>query len=223
MIDSTVRAEPSMGIVSFSRISAGGKGIGLFGSEIMHDTAICMRVYHGAEERRLNASNYTFDYDSGIRPVIELLLSPLQFSELLTTMNVGSGVPCTIKYTELTGGVEHKPSETNARTQAQSELREKSRKIASSLNALLASLNDKTLSQSKRTAQYEQARMIKQEIESNLPYLMEMYSEAMDKVAVDCKSEVEAFVLHRVIETGLTALKSVSMNLPEPLQLEEPK
>lgn len=95
--------DKSWGTIVFNRCYGGG-GIELFGSDIENNTYIELTIKHAQKCRSLGR-----DFTMGDDTVVQVKLSPLQFSELLTNMNVGDGVPCTIKYTQKDGFIEYKP------------------------------------------------------------------------------------------------------------------
>jgi len=50
-------------------------------------------------------------------------------------------------------------------------------------------------------------KMLRQEIESNVPFIQQSFNEQMDKTVLEAKGEVEGFVMHKVISTGLEGLQ----------------
>lgn len=94
--------DKSWGTIVFNRCYGGG-GTELFGSDIKNNTYIELTIKHAQKCRSLGR-----DFTMGDDTVVQVKLSPLQFSELLTNMNVGDGVPCTIKYTQKDGFIEYK-------------------------------------------------------------------------------------------------------------------
>src|SRR5208337_4240325 len=87
--------DPSYAMVSFSRISAGGEGLSLFGSSIKHHSAITLSIKQARLSRDTDLSHDWYFAENRF-PLIEVTLSPNQFAELLTSMNVGDGVPATL-------------------------------------------------------------------------------------------------------------------------------
>ena len=82
---------PSFGMLSFSRAHGGHSN--LFGSSIQHRDTIHMVLKEGTVSRDLNE-----DWYLGGPEIVEVEMSQSQFAELITSMNMGSGVPCTIKF-----------------------------------------------------------------------------------------------------------------------------
>ena len=81
----------SYGMLQFSRVSGGAKA--LFGSSIQHKDTIVMRLKEGEVSRELNS-----DYFFGENEIVECEMSYSQFAEAITSMNMGTGVPVTIRY-----------------------------------------------------------------------------------------------------------------------------
>ena len=82
---------PSFGMLSFNRTHGGHSN--LFGSSIQHNDTIHMVLKEGVVIRGLNDDRYV-----GEDEILEVEMSQSQFAELITSMNVGTGTPCTIKY-----------------------------------------------------------------------------------------------------------------------------
>jgi hypothetical protein len=78
--------------VSFSRKHT-NKPTKLFGSAIETNTIIGMRLHIGEQDRAYSKNRYF-----GRQLLAEVDMTPNQFSELITTMNVGEGIPVTIRY-----------------------------------------------------------------------------------------------------------------------------
>ena len=92
----TVRAEEqnytheSFGQIRFSRVNGDAN---FYGSELKQDHYISMEV-HGSEMNRTDSKDWYFPRSLKLR----LRMSSGQFSELITSLNNGSGVPCTLEY-----------------------------------------------------------------------------------------------------------------------------
>jgi len=85
-------SHPSWGMVQFSRVQHGGP-CRLFGSSLEdHGTTILLHIFQGRREHDLSE-----DHLMGGNELVAVELSAAQFAGLLTTMNIGHGVPCTIR------------------------------------------------------------------------------------------------------------------------------
>ena len=83
----------SFGQIQFNR--SNGNGTNFYGSELPQDHYITMEVHHSVIHRELTQDRY---YNKG--QILRIRLSSGQFAEMLTSMNCGSGVPCTIERIE---------------------------------------------------------------------------------------------------------------------------
>lgn len=204
---------PSYGTVRFSRVSTSGK-TRLFGSSMSkHMSTILLTVREAERSHDLSR-----DWIHGHKEIVEVELSAAQFAELLTTMNVGSGVPCTIRYRSDIGEIERPPDEEIEIDRVQtsfkdglSDLRNWIKKQQEDLGELL----------DKRALNKEDKKKIKwildktmQEVESNWPFVVDQFNEATEKVVTAAKSEVDAFVTHVVQKTGLKQLEAMKEEQP---------
>jgi len=94
-MERTQEKHESYGLVGFSRTTHGGGGDGanLFGCSIKHNHTIVLKIKRATKERSLHDDRYY-----GGETLIEVEMSPNQFAEAITSMNIGDGMPCTIRY-----------------------------------------------------------------------------------------------------------------------------
>ena len=135
MEDNNREKHPSFGMVGFSRISCGNQR--LFGSSIEHDTMIALRVHTAYRTESFGYEHVYADED-----IVEVMLSPAQFSELLTTMNIGDGVPCTIRFDKENGHIKQPESYTNARETSDRYLTEAMGNLSERLDRLIKLSSD---------------------------------------------------------------------------------
>lgn len=103
----TTSQHPAYGLIGAGRISSSA-GISLFGSPIKHHDLICITIQTGYAESRLQQEWHYPD-----RIVTELYLSEAQWAAFVSTLNVGSGVPCTLRFTQ-DGGLLPGIADTNS-------------------------------------------------------------------------------------------------------------
>jgi len=87
MIDEKEFKHPSYGQLSFNRVTSHA-GVALYGSDLKHNTIIKMELKHSVKRRGIN-----HDWYFGNQTITEVTMSQNQFSELITSMNMGDGVP----------------------------------------------------------------------------------------------------------------------------------
>lgn len=192
---------PSYGMIGFSRVN-GGDGV-LHGCSVRHHNQIWLRISHGSYGRDLS-----HDWYHGRREIIEVAMSPDQFVTLITTMNCGDGVPCTIKH------INHErmppPPTEDKRELFKREFKALAGEMVAKLRA--ASAKAEAMRDGKAPTKAERAEvsgLIESaitDLTSNLPWLEECFREQMEKTVTEAKASVEAFVLDTITRAGLGAI-----------------
>lgn len=211
------KGHPAYGMVRFSRVHGGGKHR-LFGSALAeHHTYITLTVMKG--ER---AHDHGQDWYYAGQPLIEVELSSAQFAELLTSMNVGSGVPCTVRQVQ-DKRVAPLPDEPVEVERVRDSFKEKMQ----GLTAQLQSLTDKAEALLKKAPTAEERkeaagllRRIIQEVSQNAPFMLSQFQEASEKISTAAKAEVDAFLTHAAVQLGVKALREQAAARPDRPLLE---
>jgi len=185
---------PSYGMLSFSR-RTGGK-TPLFGSSIEHSDTIAMTLRHGEITRGLNT-----DWYYGDKTIAEVEMSYSQFAECITSMNMGSGVPVTIRWTEKDGRIT--PCDfVNKKEQFQNELKERldeANEISKSLAKEVSEIFDKkTLNKSDKQEIMNKINHMIAQVSSNVSFTYDCFNEQMDKTVAEAKGEIEAFCQNKI-------------------------
>jgi hypothetical protein len=203
---------PSYGLISFSRVNCGGD-IKFFGSQLPIDNYIEMKVELGEMERSLTSDRFFPNYGNPNRIILKCRITPVQFSELITSLNMGGGVPCTIE------NIQGKtiPQET-LHVENRKEFTQRSFK--ESLNDFVKFFKEKTTSiksiLSKQTLSKEDKREIGTsfeavviELENNLPFYLKQFQEGIDNIVLEAKTEVDAAIQHKITILGLNSLNEL--------------
>jgi ElaB/YqjD/DUF883 family membrane-anchored ribosome-binding protein len=212
--DAYEETHPSFGQLSISRQQVVGGRAELYGSSIKHSNIISVRIH---ESRRMIDGEHTWYFDKA--PIIEVHMSPSQFAEAITTLNVGGGVPCTIYHKEKGDIIEPAPLPSKEE-QHEENFRQRMLKYASRLDDYEKNVN--TILESQKPVSKKEREMIKneishllQEIRSNIPYFEEQFRKQMEKTITEAKAEMDAFVTHAIQSTGLQVLQGESKKLIE--------
>lgn len=80
----------SFGQIKFNRVNSNGTKF--YGSELGQNNYITMTVHHSEIYRDLTQDRY---FPTG--EIVKIRMSSGQFAELITSMNCGTGIPCTIE------------------------------------------------------------------------------------------------------------------------------
>ncbi len=199
---------PGYGLLSFSRTSS-NKTKHLFGSSIPHNNTIVLRVHRAVLERSL--SN---DWHFPRQELIEVEMSPSQFAEAITTMNMGSGIPVTIRHVNMEDQGEC-PFD-NKRLQFEREFKKTMDELRDELSRLVDESRDilnnkkKPISVADREFILKQIEHLERKISSSVPFIQQQFNEQMDKTVVETKGEIDAFWLHRVSTLGIQELKQLN-------------
>ena len=181
----------SFGTISFSRATSSGK-VPLFNSSILHDSIIIMEVCEAERVRNLS-QNWIHQNKTLLRAV----MSPSQFADALTSMNMGSGIPITLEYVIGDTTNRQKPPAPKEHQQFQTEIRDHLKEAID----LSQEIIDQSKGQLKRKAE-----KLNQHLRSNLPFVENQFARQMDKTVAEAKAEIETFLSMRERQAGLQAL-----------------
>lgn len=193
----------SYGMLRIGRLS--GHDTHLFGSSIPHRNTICLAINPGVVERSINHDHYY----AGREPYIEVEMSQSQFAEAITSMNMGPGVPVTIR--QRNGENIEEPNFTNKRMQFEQEFKTRMQNLQNRLERLTENAEDvlankKSITKSDRQTILGELNALKIELTSNIPYVAKSFNEQMDQTSKEAKAEVEAFTINKVNQLGLEKL-----------------
>lgn len=208
-----VERHESFGMVGFNRIHGGGKRR-LFGSPLRdHASSVILRI-HGAHRRHGLSEDKVF----ADKELIEIELTSMQFATLLTTLNVGDGVPCTIRHVGMKR-LDPPPEEEIEVDRIRAGFSDRLtrfhkyiRKHRKRLEEIVAEGRPTKGAMKEFAAIFEQ---VEQEVASNWGFVVDQFEEATDRIANVAKAEVDAFVTGVVQRTGLEELKRVALAVNE--------
>ena len=226
ILGGTVCQHASYGMVGINRVgctrgnTTGGNQ--LFMSDVSVSNFMELTIKRAGVERALN-----HDWPFGEETLITIQLSPVQFAELLTNMNCGDGVPCTIHYTRQDGWIDYKPLPSKIdiiREEAKQQIEDCENSITKTIKLLeeaargkgyLGKTQIKDLIDTLKGAQY---------LYQNNDYAKRQAQLEIDKMVVEAKSQVAAYVDHKIYSTGLKALAEgfSAPQLDEGVQSVEP-
>jgi hypothetical protein len=202
--DEFEREHPSYGILHISRVSGGTSAIRLFGSPLAtHYGTIRLTISKGKWIHGLNHDRY-FGMS---KDFVEVEMSAAQFADAITSLNMGSGTPCTIRYV----GGEHIPEPPDHATEAEH--------IRDNFESTLGKFTTKAAVYRKRIEELtsklsQKARdeirialdVIEHQLSSNVPFVVKQFQEATTRITTSAKAEVEAFVTGVVRAAGLQSI-----------------
>ena len=179
------------GLIGFGRVNS-SKAQSLVGSSIKHSNLISLTISTASKQRTFCTDHFFAD-----KSIVEIYMSQSQFAECITSMNMGSGVPCTLKV--VNGRRMSDCEETSERQRLRDDFDNQIKSVnknAKALTEVISGLVGK-LNKRDQEAIKSAIRNLNQDIESNLPFVRTCFDESIDKSVKEAKAEVEAFVQNR--------------------------
>ena len=141
--------------------------------------------------------------------LIRVRLSSGQFAEMITSMNRGGGVPCTIE--RLPGKeVPPLPQQESRKEFVHRKFEDRMKMFADTIRERQQKAKElvkkKTLSKQDVHDLSMTLEWLTGEIERNIPFFAKCFQETMDEVVFEAKTEVENAIQHKINMLGLSAL-----------------
>ena len=216
----TKTSHPSYGTLLFNR-AYGGK-TPLFGSSIEHSNVITMELRHADITRGLNQDNIF-----GNKPIVKVEMSYSQFAEAITSFGCGSGIPCTIRYTEKDGKIPECDF-VSKREQFTDEFKGKTKDAMNESQQLIQDVTDlfsqkKALTKADKEAVISKLRKLSMDLGCNLDFIADQFNEQMDKTVMEAKGEIESFCqnkINAIASASLVEHRDKFLKLENPVDIE---
>jgi hypothetical protein len=184
----------------------------LFGSSILHDNIIRLRI-SAAEMERRNNTDYLYYSPSKKDTYVEVEMSYVQFAEAMISLNQGVGVPVTVRYAN---GRSMEPcpytsKDERFRAEFNADLRELAQTIDGAVNRAKTLFNSKKpLTKTEKDEILSALQSLSMEIKSNIPYVRDLFVEQMDKTVMEAKGNIEGFIQNRM---AVIANEAIAQNI----------
>lgn len=209
----------SWGMVGLSRVFYSGSRE-LFGSDITNHTGIVLTLKHAQKQRELGR-----DWTLGDDMICRIVLSPNQFAEMVSNMNVGDGVPCTIEYIQGEGYIEFMPEDNKLvkievdRMEKDAEMMQRLKDSAKQLDRLI---KDKKMPKTVGEEIVGELCAVHSYLDaSGSDFLRDQAKREISDMVVEAKTQVSDYVNHKIFSVGLEKLMSASDMMPELLDGRE--
>lgn len=205
---------PAFGQVRFDRVSSSGT-VPMYGASTQfHPTFIRLRISRSYRVHDLRSDYY---HNKG-GPLIEVDLTPLQFADLLTTMNYSGGVPCTIRSVKGEDvpwiPVDDQNEIGRVRDGFKREVKEKfseSRMQHTTKVALDILMSKRPLKRADRDKICDIVRKISMAVSGNIPFVMDQFVSAAERVQSEVKREIESFMDMAIERAGIDAIGNMTV------------
>jgi hypothetical protein len=206
---STEHDHPAFGQVVVTRWTSGGSGHRLFGSDLSHSTGITIKLSRANLRRGLSS-----DWIHATEPVAEFSMSESQWARMVSSIGVGSGVPVTLMaYRE---GSFFQPPMIAAPELSRKELHgeEMRQRMTEALQEAMAQVNrlgsmideGKIGKKDLRELHSTLARAVSH-MPGNVAFAFDTFTEAIEQVVDEAKTEVEAHVGALAMRIGLDEIR----------------
>jgi hypothetical protein len=188
---------PAYGMIGASRISISPPGTNLFDSDILHRNTVRIRIHSASRKRDLG-----HDWIHSEKEYVEVELSEAQWASFVSSMNVGDGVPCSIRYLhgEYLPEFPHDPRLAHSIQETRNAANQAFERIQSAM-AVYEALPS-TPAAEKKTA----LRNLHFAIENatpNVDFASKSLMEQTENVVQKARADVEAFVITKARQLGL--------------------
>lgn len=195
--DAIVTTHPAYGQISIGRTTG---NVTLYGSDLNHHHCIHITINRSKMERSLSADKHFAEEE-----LVDVYLSENDWATLLSSMNVGGGVPCTLR-TVAGKSMPQLPKPVDRREQFRTEADETCKDAYKHLQNLQDSLSDLNMPAKARKEIESHLRRAIQELQANLPFVLSQFAEHMDDTVAAGKQELLAYAKTHNLLDGLRQL-----------------
>lgn len=202
-------SDPAMVQVRACRVSS--TGTTLFASEVKHSHYVVLEIDEAVLDHELN-----HDFVFGHKRIVEVAFSPVQWADLLTSMNT-SGTPATLSYSRQVGednGRQYEMPEMESqsevlRREAKDLLGNQFAELKQASDSVKASLaGDKPIGKTEQKALLAKIGRVESALTMAFPFMLDHFKGHMEKMQTEAKASVEAWLDGRIRALGLEAFKN---------------
>lgn len=209
--DSLSRAysHPAFGQISAHRISGSTT---LYDSDFVHHNFIEISIRR-SELSRDHAHDWHFPREE----LIAVKLSEAQWATFVSSLNMGSGVPCTLDTVagQPMPDIPLRKQEDATKADLDIKVREATELVNAAIKDIEGELGE-SISKKKRDAILGHLRQLQRSVAGTMPFVVESFAKQMEQTVEKAKVEVNAYMYSTIQRAGLQAIAG---GVPGPLQL----
>ncbi|MCL2931932.1 MAG: hypothetical protein MGG11_06510 [Trichodesmium sp. MAG_R03] len=189
---------PAQGMISFSKVQGNRD---CFGSDVSLGSHIILTVSTAIKRRHTNNNYYSID-----RNIVKVRMTHHQFAELITSLNNGDGIPCTIEWMNNKSVEDYKNNDSTI-IEFNSDYQSTLKECMEQLNSIQNNIDQ--LSKSSRVGKKDITNLqrlisnLSTNLKSNLPFLESRFHEEMVKKYNQVKIEATTWLDNKLYNLGL--------------------
>jgi hypothetical protein len=184
-------AHPAWAMIGASRVS-GGDAV-LFDSDIRHNHYVVVRLRGATRRRSLHRDSL---FAESRAPIVEVAMSEAQWASFVSSMNVGDGVACTLRYRE-GQSIPGLPYESRLK-ESVDEVRGAADKALERVREAFAKVEEKPNKGNIRALRFAIEGM-----PNNMAFAAESLTEHTENVVQKARADIEAMVVSKAQQLGL--------------------
>ena len=200
----------SYGTIVVTRAQS-GKEHPLFGSSIQHRNTIHLEIRQAGISRTLST-----DFVHPGKQIIEVEMSQSQWAEMVSSIGIGEGTPCTIRH--LDGKRVEDCPYTSVREQFDKEFDDSVQESLKNLRDAVAACEEllakKSLTKADREQVLDLVRKAYREVSDSVPFIKSQFTEQMDNTVKEAKGEIEALAMNHLLNSALESGQVAENALP---------
>lgn len=207
--DGTKSEHPAFAVIQANRVEG---GIVLFGSEFQHRRFVRIRIAGATLYRQLS---HDWVYGHQTQPYIEVSMSEAQWASFVSSMNVGTGVACTLNYRQpaanddpTVGEIPEIEPSVSRHEQFKEELAETMETVMGKLRDLVAMVDEPDVSMPKKTRDALRGKVTAamRNLAENLPFVVKSAEQQVEETAAKARIEINAYLVATMQQAGLAHL-----------------
>lgn len=182
----------AFGMIGASRVQNSHPGATLFDSDIQHQHTVIVKIATASRTRNLNR-----DWLHREKEFVEVELSESQWASFVSSMNSGTGVPCTIRHREddyLVPGLPYEP-----------RLGESMDEVRTAGDRAIAKIREafEVAAEKPTKANMQHLRAMIDNAPTNMHFAAVSLSEHAENVVQRARADIEAMVLSKAQQLGI--------------------
>lgn len=216
--DRIIQEHPAYGRITLTHPSGGNTE--MFGSDIVHNDRIALRIDLGYEETAYGIPHYRSQPQSRGGRVVELEMTAYQWAGLVASHS-GNGVPCTLRYITPHGQgnlpliKDQNTSTEQATREVEGSLRAMMKAHAEGLEALETLVAKGKATKGELKAVLDKIQNIHTKLPEVTAFALDTFVEHSETVMARANAEVEASINSLIMRTGIKALDLKPLGLED--------